>query len=64
MINKDFAKEIAMAEDFIAAHNRDHKFMALLRKLKNGNYTHSEKWSEIYDFCEEYYPAIESGIIA
>lgn len=63
MVSKEYAKEIKMAEKFIANHNRDHKFMGLLRELKTSNYTHSEKWSEIYDFCEEYYPGITSGTI-
>lgn len=63
MFNKDYAKEIAMAEKFIVSHNRDHKFMGLLRELKNGNYSHSEKWSELFDFCEEYYPGATSGLV-
>ena len=59
----NYEKEIEMAKDFIIAHNYDINFLAMLRECKEGNYLHSERWSKIYDYCEEYYPGATGSLI-
>ena len=63
MKKNNFSKEIALAEDFIAKHNRDNEFMGFLRELKNGGYSHSEKWSLLYDYCEDRFGTNDGKLI-
>ena len=63
MKNHNYTAEIVMANQFVIDHNRDHKFMAMLRECKEGNYSHSERWSMIYDYCEEHYPGATGSLI-
>ena len=63
MKNHNYTSEIVMANQFVIDHNKDYKFMGVLRELKEGNYSHSEKWSILYDYCEENYPGATGTLI-
>ena len=58
-----YAKEMKLAKEFIINHNYDINFLAMLRECKEGDYIHSERWSKIYDYCEEHYPGVTGTMI-
>lgn len=62
-MNTNFAPEIAMANRFVIDHNYDEDFMKFLRKMEESNFTHSQIWSNIYDYMSEKYPAATGSLI-
>ena len=62
-MNTNFAPEIAMANRFVIDHNYDEDFMRFLREMEESNFTHSQIWSNIYDYMSEKYPAATGSLI-
>lgn len=62
-MNTNFAPEIAMANRFVIDHNYDEDFMKFLREMEESNFTHSQIWSNIYDYMSEKYPAATGSLI-
>lgn len=62
-MNTNFAPEIAMANRFVINHNYDEDFMRFLREMEESNFTHSQIWSNIYDYMSEKYPAATGSLI-
>lgn len=58
--NPLYANEIATANLFIVEHSWDTNFMNLLSQLKDKSYTHSDRWSIIYDYMKDNY-SIDDG---
>ena len=63
MKNTNYAPEMYRANNFIIEHNTDADLMAFLRKMENENLSHSDRWSQIYDYMEEHYPAATGSLI-
>ena len=59
----NYKKEKALAKKFIKNHNYDIKLIATLSELQDNYYTHSDRWSFIYDYLEEHYPGATSDLI-
>lgn len=63
MKNHNYTTEIIMANQFVIDHNTDYKLMGMLREAKDSKYSHSERWSMIWDYCAEHYPGATGTLI-
>ena len=63
MRNTNYAPEIATANQFVINHNYDIKLMGMLREAGDHKYTHSERWSMIYDYLLENYPGATGTLV-
>ena len=63
MKNTNYANEIATANQFVIEHNTDTELMNFLKQLENPIYSHSDRWSQIYDYMEEHYPSATGSLI-
>lgn len=67
MKNTNYAPEIATAHQWILDHNNDLDLHYFLRELgdtvNNSNYTHSDRWSMVYDWMAEHYPEATGSLI-
>lgn len=63
MKNYNYANEIATANQFIIEHNTDTELMNFLKQLESPIYSHSDRWSRIYDYMEEHYPSATGSLI-
>lgn len=57
-----FEEEKLIAKNFEINAN-DSELDALLLRLESRKYTHSDRWSIIYDFIQENYPDADSQVI-
>ena len=64
MLNSNYAPEIASAHQFIINHSYDGDLRTFIYDMQNNtdNWTHSERWSAIYDWMQEHYPQ-ETGTL-
>jgi len=53
--NKDYENEIMEAQKFINSNEGDNHLIFFLEDLKLSNKSHSQKWSEIYDYLSIHY---------
>lgn len=60
---ESYKNEIILAEDFLANHKDDAELFALLWEISGKHYSHSERWSKIYDYFDEHYPESKTGVI-
>ena len=63
MQNTNYAPEIASANEFIISHSYDTELRTFIKEMMNKNCSHSEKWSEIYDWMAERYPEATGSLI-
>lgn len=63
MLNTNYAPEIATANQFVIDHKYDTKLMGILREASSSQYSHSERWSMIYDYIEEHYPGATRSVV-
>ena len=56
---KGYDAEKIMANEFIISHNADSDFMNFLEERRQNlmRETHSERWSIIFEYMKEHYPA-------
>ncbi len=63
MKNHNYTAEILMAKQFIINHSNDMNFLAMLEECMDSKYTHSDRWSMVYDYCAEHYPEASGALI-
>lgn len=63
MKDYSYSTEKIIAREFIISHNADEQLMDMLNDVRSMKYTHSEKWSIIYDFMKEHYPSATGTLI-
>jgi hypothetical protein len=63
MMNTNYAPEIATANQFVIDHKYDIKLQAMLREAAYSKYSHSERWSMIYDYIVENYPGATGTVV-
>lgn len=61
--NTLYANEIATANQFILEHDNDYNLICFLKSMKDPDLIHSDRWSLIYDYISEHYPAAAAGSI-
>jgi hypothetical protein len=63
MKNINYLNEMASANLFVLNHNTDADLMSFLWKMEDPTISHSERWSQIYDYMSEHYPEVTGSII-
>ena len=51
------------ANQFIIDHNNDINFMDFINEMTIRAYSHSDRWSKIYDYMAEHYPEATGSLI-
>lgn len=59
----DYSVEKIMAHEFMISHSADQQFMDMLNDVQSLKYTHSDRWSIIYDYMKEHYPSATGSLI-
>ena len=55
-MNNEYADDMLRARYFLNTHSEDTKLVIFLTSLAKSEKTHSEKWSDVYDFIMINYP--------
>ena len=63
MLNTNYTLEIATANQFIIDHNYDAELLDFMRQMKKPFYSHSDRWSKIYDWIAEHYPEATGTLV-
>ena len=65
MKNINYKNEIASAAKFIHDHNYDGDLRTFLYEMMNNTdgWSHSDRWSAIYDWMHEHYPEATGSLI-
>ena len=65
MKNPNYLNEISSAAKFIEEHNYDGELRTFIYNLMHNtdNFTHSDRWSMIYDWMQEHYPEATGSLI-
>ena len=65
MMNSNYAPEIASAYKFLIDHNYDGDLRHFIVQMQTNSdlYSHSERWSIIYDWMQEHYPEATGSLI-
>ena len=65
MMNSNYAPEIASAAKFIQDHSYDGDLRTFLYEMMHNTkgWSHSDKWSAIYDWMQEHYPEATGSLI-
>lgn len=58
-----YMNEIATAGTFVREHSNDLGLKKLIEDLKHPYYTHSDRWSIIYDYLNEHYDNLPDGVV-
>ncbi len=65
MMNSNYAPEIASAHKFLIDHNYDGDLRHFIAQMQANSdlYSHSGRWSIIYDWMQEHYPEATGSLI-
>lgn len=65
MMNSNYMPEIASAHQFLINHSYDGDLRHFITQMEVNSdlYSHSEKWSIIYDWMKEHYPEVTGSLI-
>lgn len=65
MKNTNYAPEIYSANEFILSHSYDGDLRTFICKMQHetNGWSHSDRWSAIYDWMQEHYPEVTGSLI-
>lgn len=65
MMNSNYKNEIASAHKFLIDHSYDGDLRHFIIQMEANSdlYSHSEKWSIIYDWMQKHYPEATGSLI-
>ena len=61
-----YTEDKAKAKDFLEQFGNDFAIIELLSEIRSPNYSHSERWSMVYDIIANDYPAwrgVTTGLV-
>ena len=65
MLNSNYTPEMTSAHQFIIDHNYDGNLRTFIYEMQNNtdSWSHSDRWSKIYDWMQEHYPEATGSLI-